>query len=165
MELDSLAEDSSCPCSVSLPANPGFQDTAPPQSQDLQGGAASQPRQPPGVDPTPLEGGGHQAPVGHAEAGGSPLHDQTPGGAVPNAKEHDNPTPSKASGLPQEGAGPTASASKDHPGKDGAAWQRPMPDSEPGSEPQKEPQSAGQQAGARAPGVSRWGIQERAYLP
>ncbi|XP_026908049.2 E3 ubiquitin-protein ligase RNF213 isoform X1 [Acinonyx jubatus] len=152
MELDSLAEDSSCPCSVSSPANPGFQDTAPPQSQDLQGGATSQPRQPPGADPTPLEGGGHQAPVGHAEAGGSPLHDQTPGGAVPNRKEHDTPKPSKASGLPQEGAGPTASASKDHPGKDGAARERPMPDSEPGSEPQKEPQSAGQQAGARAPG-------------
>uniref|UniRef100_A0A8C9DCK3 E3 ubiquitin-protein ligase RNF213 n=1 Tax=Panthera leo TaxID=9689 RepID=A0A8C9DCK3_PANLE len=139
MELDSLVEDSSCPCSVSSLANPGFQDTAPPQSRDLQGGATSQPRQPPGADPTPLEGGGHQAPVGHAEAGGSPLHDQTPGGAVPNGKEHDTPKPSKASGLPQEGAGPTASASKDHPGKDGAAWERPMPDPEPGSEPQKEP--------------------------
>ncbi|XP_011226480.2 E3 ubiquitin-protein ligase RNF213 isoform X2 [Ailuropoda melanoleuca] len=146
-ELDSLLEASSVPDSVSSPANPGFQDSAPPQSQALQGGPTSQPSQPLGAAPMPLEGGGRPEPVGHAEAGGSPLQDQTTGDAVLNGKGRDTPEPSKGRGTPQEGAGPTASA-KDCPEKEDAAQGLEPPESKWGSEPQKEPQAAGQQAGA-----------------
>lgn len=155
-----MLEASSVPDSVSSPANPGFQDSAPPQSQALQGGPTSQPSQPLGAAPMPLEGGGRPEPVGHAEAGGSPLQDQTTGDAVLNGKGRDTPEPSKGRGTPQEGAGPTASA-KDCPEKEDAAQGLEPPESKWGSEPQKEPQAAGQQAGAPPSGVSCQGSDEQ----
>ncbi|XP_077922358.1 E3 ubiquitin-protein ligase RNF213 isoform X3 [Halichoerus grypus] len=151
-ELDSLLEASSIPSSVSSLANPTFQDSAPPQSQAPQGGPTRQPSQPPGATPTPLEGGDRPEPVGHVEAGSSPLQDQPGGGALLNGKDHDTPEPSQGRGPPQEGAGPTTSASKDCPGKEGAAQELLPPESKRGSEPRKEAQTAAQQAGAHASG-------------
>ncbi|XP_034881723.1 E3 ubiquitin-protein ligase RNF213 isoform X2 [Mirounga leonina] len=151
-ELDSLLEASSIPSSVSSLANPSFQDSAPPQSRAPQGGPAHQPSQPPGATPTPPEGGDRPEPVGHVEAGGSPLQDQPGGGALLNGKNHDTPEPSQGRGPPQEGAGAAASASKDCPGKEGAAQELLPPESKRGSEPRKEPQTAAQQAGAHASG-------------
>jgi len=151
-ELDSLLEASSIPSSVSSLANPTFQDSAPPQSQAPQGGPTRQPSQPPGATPTPPEGGDRPEPVGHVEAGSSPLQDQPGGGALLNGKDHDTPEPSQGRGPPQEGAGPTTSASKDCPGKEGAAQELLPPESKRGSEPRKEAQTAAQQAGAHASG-------------
>ncbi|XP_039082113.1 E3 ubiquitin-protein ligase RNF213 isoform X2 [Hyaena hyaena] len=147
-ELDSLAEASLRPYSVSLLAGPGFPDTVPPQSQDPQGGPADPPCGPPGANPPPPEGGDHQGPVGQVEAGGSPLRDQTPGEAAPQ----DTPEPSKGSSLPQEGAGPTACTGEDRPRKEDGAQERSPPDSAGGSEPGREPHGPGQQAGAQASG-------------
>ncbi|XP_030884636.1 E3 ubiquitin-protein ligase RNF213 isoform X2 [Leptonychotes weddellii] len=151
-ELDSLLEASSIPSSVSSLADPSFQDSAPPQSRAPQGGPTRQPSQPPGATPTPPEGGDRPEPVGHVEAGGSPLQDQPGGGALLNGKNHDTPEPSQGRGPPQERAGAATSASKDCPGKEGAAQELLPPESKQGSEPRKEPQTAAQQAGARASG-------------
>ncbi|VCW69149.1 unnamed protein product, partial [Gulo gulo] len=151
-EPDSLLEASSVPGGVSSLANSRFQDPAPAQSGAPQGGPTSKPSQPPGAAPTPPEGGDHPGPVGHAEAGGSPPRDQTEGGALLNGKGHDSPEPSKGRATPQEGAGPTTSASKDRPGKEGAAQEVLPPESKRGSEPKMEPQSPTRQAGAQASG-------------
>nr|XP_025721737.1 E3 ubiquitin-protein ligase RNF213-like isoform X1 [Callorhinus ursinus] len=149
-ELDSLLEASSVPSSVSSLANPSFQGSAPPQSRALQGGQTRQPSQPPGATPTPQEDGDCPESVGHVEAGSSPLQDQPGGGVLPNGKDHDTPEPSQGRGPRQEGAGPTTSANKDCPGKEGAAQELLPPESKRGSEPKKEPQTAAQQAGAHA---------------
>lgn len=153
-EPDSLLEASSVPEGVCSLANSGFQDPAPPQSGAPHGGPTSEPSQPPGAAPTPPDSGDHPGPAGHAEAGGSRPPDQTGGGALLHGKGHDTPEPSKGRGPPPEGAGPTTSASKDRPGKEGAAQEVLPPESKRGSEPKMEPQSPARQAGAHASGVS-----------
>ncbi|XP_045839965.1 E3 ubiquitin-protein ligase RNF213 isoform X2 [Meles meles] len=151
-EPDSLLEASSVPEGVCSLANSGFQDPAPPQSGAPHGGPTSEPSQPPGAAPTPPDSGDHPGPAGHAEAGGSRPPDQTGGGALLHGKGHDTPEPSKGRGPPPEGAGPTTSASKDRPGKEGAAQEVLPPESKRGSEPKMEPQSPARQAGAHASG-------------
>ncbi|XP_047563764.1 E3 ubiquitin-protein ligase RNF213 isoform X1 [Lutra lutra] len=149
-EPASLLEATSVPGGVSSLPNSRFQDPAPPQSRAPQGAPTSEPSQPPGTAPTPPEGGDHPGPMGHAEAGGSPPRDQTGGGALLNGKGHNTPKPSKGRAPPQEGAGPTTSASKDRPGKEGADWEVLPPESKRAYEPKMEPQSPARQAGAHA---------------
>nr|XP_025855696.1 E3 ubiquitin-protein ligase RNF213 isoform X5 [Vulpes vulpes] len=144
-EPGSLSEAPSVPCSVSLLADPGARDTAPPQGQAPQGAPSSQPSQPLGTVPSPLEGAGPPGPPGHAEVGGSPLPDQTAGSAPQNGKGRDTPSPSK-------GVGATASASKDCPGKEDASRELLLPESKRVPEPRKEPQTPRQEAGACASG-------------
>ncbi|XP_032177877.1 E3 ubiquitin-protein ligase RNF213 isoform X3 [Mustela erminea] len=151
-EPDSLLEAASVPGGISWPGNSCFQDPALPQSGAPQGAPTSKPSQLPGATPMPPEGGDHPGPMGHAKTGGSPPRDKTGGGAPLNGKGHDTPKPSKGRAPHQEGAGPTTSASKDLPGKEGAAQEILPPESKRAYEPRMEPQSPAQQAGAHASG-------------
>lgn len=139
-------------------ANPGFQDAARPGHPAQQGGPPGQPSPAPGTGAMPVEGSPQgepaaapPAPPGGPSPSSSAPKDQELGGAIPEAGNQEPPEP------PQEGAGPTASASGGDPGKEDKAQDLPLPESEGDhAEPRKDPQAAGQPAEAPpTSGVSR----------
>lgn len=151
--LNSLPPSSSVSCSLNSLVSAGLQDTALPQSPAQQGGLPSQPSQPPGTDSTPLQGAGRRGSLQGQTAGGAEAatevrspssmapQDRTPGATPLEGKDHDTPDPSQGNSLPQEGAGPTATATGGGPGKKDAVQAPLLPGSKGDrSETRNEPQ-------------------------
>lgn len=146
-----------------MPSSPGSHDSALPQNQAQQGGAASQPGPSLDTENMPVEKDGSV----HTKGSGSPLQGQTAERTdaqsylVPSdhaeVKDINTSKPSVDKGLPLEG-GPALSALESHPKMADASQKAPLPESKgetPGQE-EKVPVSV-KQAGGEQQGIGNGG--------
>ena len=119
--------------SLDMPPSPGSHNSALPQNQAQQGGAASQPGHPLDTENMPMEDG-----FVHTEGSGSPLQGQAAertdaqSNLAPSdlaeVKDLNTSKPSVDKGLPLDG-GPALSAFKGHPKMTDASQKAPLPES------------------------------------